>query len=78
VAQSSFGDRRVLLQQDQNSGGVCATFRGPKEDRTINEAQLRRRHLPAGQPLRHRDPRHRDVPPFSAALNALSESQSGI
>lgn len=64
--------------QDQNSGGVCATFRA-QEDLTIDEAQLRRRHPPAGWRVRHRDPRHRDVPPFSAALNSnqVAGSHSG-
>jgi hypothetical protein len=78
VAQSRFGDRRVLLQQVQKAAAFARPS-GAQEDRTIDEAQLRRRHLPAGERLGHRDPRHRDVPPFSAALNRnlVASSHSG-
>jgi hypothetical protein len=44
--------------------------RRTQEDRAIHEAQPRRRHLPAGQRLRHRDPSHHDVLPLLAALAA--------
>lgn len=60
------------VTQDQNSGGVCATFQGPREDRAVDEAQLRR-HLPAGQRLCHCDPRHHD----DAAVLSGVRQQSG-
>ena len=56
----------------RTAAAFCATFQGPQEDRAIDEAQFRHRHLPAGQRLRHRDPRHHD----DAAVLGGAQQQS--
>jgi len=52
--------------------------RRTQEDRAIHEAQPRRRHLPAGQRLRHRDPSHHDVLPLLAALSSRRRTRNNF